>query len=58
MASDNTYTVEVQHNDVTDEYYVILPESLLQQMKWQAGDEIDWKLNKNGTIILRKVNHG
>lgn len=55
MASKNTYTLTVEQNKITGEYYIILPESLLQKMNWKAGDEISWDLKKDGSIIIKKV---
>lgn len=50
-----TYTLKVEHNEITGEYYFILPEKLLKQMDWKEGDNIKWTANKNGSIILKKV---
>jgi hypothetical protein len=49
-----TYTLKVEHNELTDEYYVLLPQELLTQMSWVEGDNIRWKSQKNGSFILTK----
>lgn len=54
MAS-NSYSLRVEHNEVTDEYYIILPEQLLKEVGWKTGDNIKWKINKDGTFTLKKI---
>jgi antitoxin component of MazEF toxin-antitoxin module len=49
-----TYTLKVEHNELSDEYYVILPQELLNQVGWVEGDNIKWKPQKNGSFILTK----
>jgi bifunctional DNA-binding transcriptional regulator/antitoxin component of YhaV-PrlF toxin-antitoxin module len=50
-----TYTLKVEQNEITGEYYFILPEKLLQKMGWKEGDNIEWTSNKNGSVTLKKV---
>lgn len=55
MASNSTYTLKVEYNENTDEYFIILPSSLLEKMNWKKGDNIKWVLKKDNSIILKKV---
>lgn len=50
-----TYTLKVEHNKHSDEYYIILPEKLLKELDWKAGDNIEFKIKKDGGIIASKV---
>lgn len=50
------YTLKVEHNENSDEYYIILPKELLDQVGWVEGDTIKWKTNKNGSFTLTKEN--
>lgn len=50
-----SYTLKVEYNEVTDEYYFILPEKLLKEMNWSPGDQIDIKLNKDNSLTLKKI---
>jgi len=50
------YTLKVEHNENSDEYYIIFPEELLNLMGWVVGDEIKWKNNKDGSFSLTKIN--
>jgi hypothetical protein len=50
-----TYTLKVEQNELTGEYYFILPELLLKEMNWRTGDNIEWVNNKDGTFTLKKV---
>lgn len=55
MASKDTYSLKVEQNELTGEYYIILPEQLLKKLDWKAGDKIKWILNKDNTITIKKV---
>ncbi|NBW57684.1 AbrB/MazE/SpoVT family DNA-binding domain-containing protein [bacterium] len=55
MASNTTFTLKVEQNEMTGEYYILLPEKLLNKIKWKAGDHIKWSLNKDGSFTLKKV---
>lgn len=56
MESKLTYTLTVEHNEITDEYYVILPDSLLKHVGWQAGDQLKYKKYKGDSYIFYKTN--
>lgn len=49
------YTLTVEHNKNSDEYYIILPKELLDKMGWVEGDKIKWKKHGEG-FSLTKVN--
>jgi len=49
------YTLTVEYNQNTDEYYIILPNELLKEMKWIEGDKIKWTKKKD-SFVLTKVN--
>jgi bifunctional DNA-binding transcriptional regulator/antitoxin component of YhaV-PrlF toxin-antitoxin module len=49
------YTLKVEQNETTGEYYFILPEQLLKQMGWKEGDNIKWNCHKDGSVTLKKV---
>lgn len=49
-----TYTLTVEQNELTGEHYIILPDTLLKQIGWSAGDKIEWKVQKNGSFILKR----
>ncbi len=38
-----------------DIYYVELPETLIQDMKWQENDEIEIKREENSLILTREL---
>jgi len=49
-----TFTLQVEHNESTDEYYIILPQQLLNHVGWVEGDNIKWKSQKDGSFLLTK----
>jgi len=49
-----TYTLKVEQNELTEDYYVILPQELLNRVGWVEGDNINWKPHTNGSFILTK----
>jgi bifunctional DNA-binding transcriptional regulator/antitoxin component of YhaV-PrlF toxin-antitoxin module len=50
-----THTLQVEQNEITGEYYFILPEKLLKKMKWKEGDDIEWINNMDGSFSLKKA---
>lgn len=49
------YTLKVEYNKNSDEYYIILPPKLLEELKWKEGDNLKWHINKDGTISIKKI---
>ena len=50
-----SYTVKVEQNETTGEYYVVLPDDLLEKMQWKTDDNIGWYDNKDGSFTLKKI---
>jgi len=47
---------EVENGDPMEtEYFINLPDDLLEQAGWKENDELNWVDNKDGTFILTKV---
>jgi len=49
------YTVEVIHDNETDEFILPLPEDILNEVKWQEGDTLRWKDNLDGSFTISRV---
>jgi len=49
------YTVEVIHDNETDEFILPLPEDVLNEVKWQEGDTLRWKDNLDGSFTISRV---
>lgn len=48
---------EIENGDTSEqEYFIQLPDDLLEQTAWKENDTVSWEDNGNGTFILRKVN--
>lgn len=47
------WVLPVQENE--DEYFIQLPDDLLEQVNWKENDELHWTDNKDGTFTLHKV---
>lgn len=52
---NTTYESTVEFNEDFDEYYLTIPNELLDSLGWEEGDVIDWHLNKDGTVLLSRV---
>jgi len=48
-----SYTVTLEQDG--DDLLLPIPEELLQQLQWNTGDMLDWDLQLDNTIILRKI---
>ena len=50
-----TYTSEVILDPETGEYILDLPVEVTYELGWNIGDTLDWTVNDNGQVILKKV---
>ena len=46
------YTLEVQE-DENGEYFIVLPDEIIDDLGWQEGDVIDWQVKGNGFVLSR-----
>jgi len=53
MDTSNNYIVPVQQYADTEDYYIEIPQEICQELNWQEGDEIDWKIDDKGIIITK-----
>ena len=51
---NTNYTVTLEEDG--DECILPLPDELLDQLNWNDGDELEWIVNDDNTITIRKVN--
>ena len=49
------FETTVEFNDDFGEYFVTLPEDLLENLGWEEGDVVEWHVNKDGTVLLERV---
>jgi bifunctional DNA-binding transcriptional regulator/antitoxin component of YhaV-PrlF toxin-antitoxin module len=49
-----SYILEVQEDENGD-YYITLPDEVVDELGWQEGDILNWDVKGNG-IVLSKVN--
>lgn len=48
---------EIKNGDSTEnEYFIELPNDLLNQVNWKENDSLNWEDNGDGTFTLKKVN--
>jgi len=45
----------VEFNEDFGEYYLTIPDELIDSLGWEEGDVLEWKLNKDGTVLLERV---
>ena len=50
---NTNYTVTVEGNE--EECFLPLPEDLLDSLDWYDGDVLEWVINDDNTITIRKV---
>ena len=43
MTAAQCYTVDVQYDADTDDYYIQFTDEMLAQLGWQVGDVLKWK---------------
>ena len=47
--------VQESHIDGVDDYFINLPDDLLEQAGWKEGDTLEWIDRDDGSIVLQKV---
>ena len=50
---NTNYTVTLEGDD--EECFLPLPDEILDQLDWQDGDALEWIVNDDETITIRKV---
>lgn len=49
----NRWILPVQQG--SDDYFITLPDALLNTVDWSEGDTLEWTEGKNGSYVLHKV---
>jgi hypothetical protein len=49
------YESTVEYNEDFDEYYLVIPDELVQSVGWEEGNVVEWRLNKDGSVSLEKI---
>lgn len=49
------YETTVEYNEDFDEYFLTLPDELVQSVGWEEGNVVEWRVNKDGSVSLEKV---
>lgn len=56
MTMDNkTWTATVDTDPETGEQVLVFPEDMLALLQWKEGDELDFDVSDDGTIVITKV---
>ena len=50
---NTSYTITLEK--IGDDLVLPIPEELLRELKWNTGDVLEWHINLDNTITLRKV---
>lgn len=50
----NKYITTIQQYADTEDYFIQIPQEIINQLNWQEGDQIDWQIN-NQEIIITKI---
>ena len=45
----------VEFNEDFGEYYLTIPDEIIESLGWEEGDVLEWKLNKDGTVLLERI---
>jgi bifunctional DNA-binding transcriptional regulator/antitoxin component of YhaV-PrlF toxin-antitoxin module len=55
MNMSKAYESTVEYNEDFDEYSITIPEELLSNLGWDESDVVEWRMNKDGTALLERV---
>lgn len=53
--SKTNWTLDVQHDEETDETFIQLPDDLMLATGWNLGDDLEWIDNEDGTWTMKKI---
>lgn len=45
----------VEYNEDFGEYFLTIPDEILENLGWEEGDVVEWHYNKDGTVLLERV---
>lgn len=45
--------MELEYNEDLDEYFIVVPESMLRTLEWEAGDMLDYGLDEEILTIFK-----
>lgn len=49
------YVTTVEYDVILDEYFIELPQPLLDQQGWNINDTIVWNISSDGVVTMTKV---
>ena len=49
------WTVTVERDDFSEDYYIILPDKLLEKVDWKAGDTLKMDVIKMGIDVSLQI---
>lgn len=49
------YESSVEYDADFDEYRIVIPEELLEHVGWEDGDVLEWRVNKDGTVLIERI---
>jgi bifunctional DNA-binding transcriptional regulator/antitoxin component of YhaV-PrlF toxin-antitoxin module len=47
--------VELEYNEELDEYFIIIPETMLRNLDWNEGDMLDYEIVDDGVLSIFKI---
>jgi hypothetical protein len=53
--SYDSYEVITQEDPETGDMLIPIPPHLLKELGWKEGDDIDFSIDDNGRIVLKKI---
>lgn len=45
--------MELEYDDELDEYFIVVPESMLRRLEWEEGDMLDYDLDDEVLRIFK-----
>jgi hypothetical protein len=53
--SENVWLVTVQENKKTKEVYIEFPPDAIDQVGWDLGEELQWTIQEDDSVVLTKL---
>lgn len=49
---------QIKYDEIHDEYYLVLPDQMMEKLGWEIGDTLVWTIHDNGSVGIRKYVEG
>ncbi len=50
-----SFRTNVEYDAITQDYFITIPDEILNDLKWKEGDTLNWEITDSKEIIITKT---